>query len=320
MSISKISDFAAPGAAEIQREVWLLGQPRLGRYLDFVREKAVGGASERQSALVDEWRAANDHFCGLEEAEAGIADRVEIRDLDPAMLPLAAQVEADSRYRQIVEAIPARFAMVELDKLVTPQQHVNLDHIERLKARISPNLPPAELFKFCMPLDRAETPVNVRQTGSKSYTFWSDSSDFRFHGGSLLGAGNIIDHDPIGPIAAAVGLMVGFSSNFLMAIQSDSRLLLHNGNHRVYALRDAGFTHAPCLIQEVTRREELELIASRRVIESAAFYFKGDRPPMIKDYFDPKLRKTHRVHKIQRMVEVSFEVREFEVKDLAAAR
>src|SRR6266511_1031753 len=58
-------------------EVWLLGQPPLSDYLDFVRRWVIGGAREYRAALIDEWRAANDYYHELEQAEAGIADRVE---------------------------------------------------------------------------------------------------------------------------------------------------------------------------------------------------------------------------------------------------
>ena len=45
---------------ELQEEVWLLGQPSLSDYLNFVEETVIGGAGMRRSDLVDEWRRAND--------------------------------------------------------------------------------------------------------------------------------------------------------------------------------------------------------------------------------------------------------------------
>ena len=54
--------------------VWLLGQPHLGDYLDFVRAKVIGGESIPPGRLADEWRAANDYYYELEQAEAGAAD------------------------------------------------------------------------------------------------------------------------------------------------------------------------------------------------------------------------------------------------------
>jgi hypothetical protein len=113
--------------------------------------------------------------------------------------------------------------------------------------------------------------------------------------------------------------MVGYGSNFLNVIQSDGRLLLHNGYHRAYALRELGVTHAPCIMQTATRRDELNLVASRSVLEDPAFYLKAARPPLLKDFFDPRLRKVLRVPKILRVVELSFEAKEFEIVDFSNA-
>ena len=110
-----------------------------------------------------------------------------------------------------------------------------------------------------------------------------------------------------------LGLKVGYSSNFLSVIESDKRMVLHNGHHRAYALRAMGYTHAPCIIQTVTRTDELNLVASREVTEAPAHYFKSARPPLLKDFFNSRIRKVFQLPRILRMVEVSFEVREFEV-------
>src|SRR5438094_311183 len=99
-------------------EVWLLGQPPLHRYLNFVQDKVAGGAEFPRSALVDEWRIANDHYYDLETQEAGLPDQIEIRDLDPALQPLVDEVTKDERFRRAFDALPTRFAMVELDRLV----------------------------------------------------------------------------------------------------------------------------------------------------------------------------------------------------------
>jgi hypothetical protein len=106
---------------------------------------------------------------------------------------------------------------------------------------------------------------------------------------------------------------VGFGSNFLSVIRSDSRLLLHNGYHRAYALRAAGFTHAPAVIQTVTRRDELALVASQTVVDEPAFYFAAKRPPMIKDFFDPRIGKVLPVRRMEKVIEVSFEYEEHDV-------
>lgn len=308
-----------PVDATTQRELWLLGQPPLGRYLDFVEDFVIDGKEMRRGDLIEEWRQANDYYYELETSEANIADHAEVRPVDSALQPLVRAVEEDARFQRSYDELPTRIAMVELEKTVVPQPHVNLDHVERLKARLSANPSGEALFRFCLPLDRDEAPVRTRRMGGGRFQFWSPSSDFRFLEDKLLHGDETGDLSSFGPIASALSLLVGYGSNFLTAIESDGRLLLHNGHHRAYALRDLGITHAPCIIQTVTRRDELNLVASRSVTSDPAFYFKASRPPLLKDFFDPKIRKVLRVPPIVRLIELSFEVKETEIRDFAFA-
>jgi hypothetical protein len=222
---------------------------------------------------------------------------------------------SDARWIRGFDTVPARISMVELDRLVMSQPYVNLQHTDRLKDRLRDNRTAEALFRFCLPLDRDEAPVQVRRAGSNKYLFWSDSSDFRFHEPALLRPDQVDGHDSFGPLGGILGLMVGYGSNFLNAIESEGRVLLHNGYHRAYALREAGFTHAPCIVQSVTRRDELNIVASRTILEDVNFYLKSARPPILKDFFDPKIRKVLRVPKVLRVIELSFKTREFETID-----
>jgi hypothetical protein len=293
----------------MHQEIWLLGHPPMTRYLEFVEEMVVGGVGNERSQLVDEWREANQYFMQLEESEAGIADNPAICDLDPALQPLAEAVRADSRFRRSFQKLPTRFAMVELDKLMIGHPYVSLHHTERLKARLGPSPTPEALFHFCLPLDRMEAPVKVREMGSRRLMFWSASSDFRFMESAILSPEQIQGFDAFGAVGSVVGLFVGYGSNFLNVIQADNRLLLHNGHHRAYALRDLGITHAPCIVQSVKNRDELAMAAARAVLDNPALYFRDKRPPILKDFFDPKFRKVLPVQNMINVVEISFEAK-----------
>lgn len=309
MKIERIEPGAGTGEVQ-QEELWLLGQPPLQAWLDFAEEMAIARPPGGRAALVDEWRAANDHYGELEQTEAGIADEVEILDLPRKLEPLAAEVRADPRFGRAFDCVPARFAMVELDRLIVGHPYVTHSHIERAKQLIGPSPTPEELFRFCLPLDRIEAPVRVRKTGSRSYMFWSPSSDFRYQETALLRAAQLVDFQPFGPVGGVVGVTVGFGSNFLSVIQSDRRGLLHNGHHRAVALRAHGITHAPCIVQTVTRLDELRLVAARAVAEDPAFYFRSKRPPLLKDFFDPAIRKVVAARGMVNVVEISIEVTE----------
>jgi hypothetical protein len=107
-----------------------------------------------------------------------------------------------------------------------------------------------------------------------------------------------------------IGIAVGFGSNFLNAIHAEHRLVLNNGSHRAYALRDLGITHVPCIIQYASSREELSLVASGDLRDHPDLYLRSPRPSMLKDYFDPKLRKIIPIHRRLRQVTVKFETDE----------
>lgn len=299
-------------------EAWLLGQPPLQRYLDYMQDTAIGSAAMSRSALVDEWRTANDYWYELEQSEAGIADRVEIRDIDCSLQPCIDEVVASDRFRRGFNELPTRFAMVELEKLIVSQRHVDIHHTERLKARLAGDTSLEQLFWFCMPVRSEESPVDMRRLGSKRFLVWSKSSDFRFHEAALLKPSQISGYEPFGPVGAAIGVMLGYGSNLLNAVQSDNRLLLHNGHHRAYTLLEMGFTHAPCIIRTVTRRDELNLLVSADAASDPSFFFRAARPPMLKDFFDPKIRKVVKVPRLMRLLEISIDIKEHETTDFGA--
>lgn len=105
-----------------------------------------------------------------------------------------------------------------------------------------------------------------------------------------------------------VGLVVGYGSNYLSAIHVDGRLILNNGSHRAFALRERGITHVPCAVQQITRREELDVVGPEDLKQYPDRYLSGPRPPVLKDYFDPQLRKIVSVPRHQRQVKIAFVV------------
>ena len=305
----------APADGAVDEEIWLLGQPSLGEYLDFVKESVVGGADANPVDVTADWRTANEYYQTLEDSESGIADRAERRALDPVLASLAEEASADPKVRSVFNTMPTEFGMVELDKLILYQKSVTGTFVDMLKARLGPAPDAASVFRFCVPLGEPEAPVQSRRVGSKRFVFRSDSTDLRFHGARLLSPAQISDYVSFGPVTGVVGLAVGFGSNFLNVIRADQRLLLHNGYHRACALRALGITHAPCLIQTVTSHDELSVTARSIVSQNPDFYFRSARPPLLKDFFDPKIRQLLPVHRRVRMIEVNFDVREFSVPE-----
>ena len=301
----------------IQEEAWLLGQPSLSTYLDFLEEMRAEEGRFDRSAAVDEWRAANDYYYDMEQSEAGAVDQVDAADIDPSLSELATTVMAEARFRRAFDSVPTRFAMLELDRLIVSQPHVNVDHAHRLEAELGANPSLETIFRSCAALDGPSAPVEIRKVGSSRFVFCSSSSDLRFQEPVVLRADQIMGHDGYGPLGGCIGLMVGYSSNFLNVVQSDNRYVIGNGHHRAYALRRMGFTHAPCIVETVTRLDELALVAPSNVVSRPEYYFRAARPPLLKDFFDPRICKILRIYNPLKMIEVKFEVRSYEVKQFA---
>lgn len=307
---------ALPVQSEHQ-EMWLLGQAPLQKYLSFLEDLGVEPIAAQRVKLIQEWSAAGVYYDELAKREAGIADKLDCAALDPLLAPLAEQVRNSSHYTRTFDSLPTRIAMVDLARLVVCQNHVTRSFVDRLKMQLGPHPDLPSLFRFCLPLDNTPTPVQMRAVGSKRYVFRSDSTDFRFHESVLLRPEQLDAYSSYGNIAAVVGLVVGFSSNFLNAVCDDDseRLLLHNGYHRACALLELGITHAPCIIQNVSCRDELDIIAKPIVANDPGYFFNRPRPPLLKDFLDLRIRKLIPIKKVARMIEVNFEVRDYFVEE-----
>ena len=296
-------------------EAWLLGLPPLTRLLEFVEEHTVGGDTFDRKALVDEWRAANDCYQSLERSEAGIANAAEHLALDPRLAPLAAEVAAHPHFKRTFDTLPTHFGMVELDRLIVYQRHVTRNFVDARMQRIGAAPDLEALFHLCLPLGEPEAEVQVRKVGSRRYVFRSVSTDFRFHEPALLKPEQASGYESFGTVAGIVGLVVGFSSNLLNVVQVGRRALLNNGYHRACAMRACGLTHAPCIFQTATRVDELQAVLKSHVADDAEFYFESARPPLLRDFFDPRLHKLLPVRPRARHIEVNFEIKDYLVTE-----
>jgi len=286
--------------------VFLIGRPPIGELLGFIRTMAVDGQNVDPGSLTAEWRAANDHVLKLEKDEAGVADNPPAIALPESLRPLAAAIIEDDVYRRDYRFVPSDVAVVELNRLVVFQKFINLSYVEELKRRLGPRPSQEAVFRFALPLKPEQPQFRVMQNAQNTYTTVSASSDFRFLEAKLLQPQSIPSFEGTGRPVTILALAIGYGSNFLNVLHVENRLVLGNGSHRAYALRDLGITEIPCLVQRVTRRDELDLVASGDLASSPDRYLKSARPPMLRDYFDPALRKIVPVYRKNRVVRIQF--------------
>jgi hypothetical protein len=292
----------------VDETLYLIGRPTLKQFCRFVRSHAVNPPSE--GTLSDEWQAANHVVRALQVEEPGIADSPSIRKLTPFYEPLLIEFLKDPLVRNGFNTVPTEVAIVELDRLVVYQHHIDLTFVRQLQSELGPAPTEGQIFRTCLPYDHPQPPVKWCRAHRDSFVFMSPSNDLRFLGTMPLESNHIKDYAPPGNLVSVVGLAIGFGSNFLNAVYSENRLILNNGSHRAYALREMGVTHVPCIVQHVSSRDELEMVAASDVLEDPDNYLKQPRPSMLRDYFDPRLRKVMPVHRRLRQVTVKFEIDE----------
>ena len=285
----------------------------MGEFLGFVKAQTVGGNTQDLSELPNRWRSANDHIHELEIREAGIADSPPVLLLPPELESLRSKVLEDPIYRRSFQVVPSEIALIELDRLVVFQKCINLEYVARLKRSLGEQPAQEAVFRFCLPFDHPQPPVRGMQIAQNAFMLASPSSDLRLLEVTQLSATQVSGYASQAPVSGIVALVVGFGSNFLNAIHAEGRLVLHNGSHRAFALRDLGVTHVPCIVQRVSRRDELEVVAPGDLSAKPDYYLKDPRPPLLKDYFDPALRSILRVPRKHRQVKVMFGVESIDV-------
>jgi len=292
----------------VDEYLYLTGRPKLKDFLRYVRHHAVDPADN--GVLTDEWEDARNVVRELEKEESGVADNPLIHKLGPEYEPLLIDFLKDPLVQNSFNTVPTEVALVELDRLVVYQKHIDLTFVRQLEAKLGPTPTQEQIFTTCLPYDHPQPPVKWSRMRRDSYVFMSPSNDLRFLGAMPLKSANINVSSPPGNLVGVVGLAVGFGSNFMNAIFAEKRLILNNGSHRAYALRKMGVTHAPCIIQHLSSLDQIDVIASSEVADHPNLFLKHSRPSILKDYFDPRLHKVMPVHRRLRQVTVRFEVEE----------
>jgi hypothetical protein len=305
-------------SAATAEHIFLAGWPPLPEFLGFVASQSVDHSQSDLAPLTEAWIAANDRVRRLEASEAGIADGVTIGSVPSALAGLAAEVEASDLAQRQYGNVPFRVGMIELDRTIVFQRQINVDHARAIRASFGGAPSDEDVFRLCLPLGETRVDADVRgglaeqHQGGSRFILAASSTDLRVFAPQLVDAADVTAHIP-GVAAKYVVVPVGFSANFVSALAFNGRVLLNNGSHRAFALREAGVTHVPALVQEVSRPDLLPILTSDKVIARVDDFFVAPRPPLLKDYFDDALGVIVRVERKARQITVVTQTGELDV-------
>jgi hypothetical protein len=291
------------GRATGEDHLYLVAGAPFEKYRDFLVKELPEVYAGRQDQIAEQWRIASVYLLQLRVTEPAWADDPPVLPLPRELEPLAERVRSDAIFQRGF-TLPAEFGLVELDRLVVHQEIINLKQVERLKEQLGPHPSPEEVFRVCLPYDRPIVEHKVHAVSSNTFVFSSPSNDIRFLESMVLRPEQVPGCQTHGTVVGIVGVLVGYGCNYLNAIAFERRLVLHNGSHRAYALRELGISHVPCIIQKPATRQQLEGVAVGSLRRRPDSYFKEIRPPVLKDYFDPRLRQVLRLRPAERQVKV----------------
>jgi hypothetical protein len=273
--------------------IFLIGRPPMREFIGFMKTQTVEGKTAEMGELAEQWRSARAHLTQLASIEAGFADDPPTEALPASLAKLADEVMQDPVTRQSFGITQYEIRMVELDRLVVFQKHINLTYSGQLEAALGDSPSEEDLFRFALPIDGRydpppnPAPIHIGPEG-QIWAMVSPSTDFRVLDTVLLDPSQVVGLSPNGRPTHLLATVVGYTSNLVSAARVGSRLILRNGSHRAYTLRKAGHTHAPVLILDIPSGEEEEHLPPEVQMQRDA-YLKDPRPPVLRDYIDDDL-------------------------------
>ncbi len=294
-------------------EIFLLGSTNVSRFLERVAEMGVTEPRRDRAAMAEAWRAAAGVVDLLQASEAGVADNVPVLPIEASMQPHVDALTATEPMRATFSQVPVAFGMVELDRLVVTQHHVDVATLRSASAELPDGLAGLALAKYCMPLSLPPAKFAASFDDGKRFYFHSDSHDCRFLGAQVLDPRQVKGLHVKGNAAAVIALSIGYSTNILNVVRYGNRLVLNNGYHRACTLRARGLTHAPCLIQVCGSWDDLTMVGDFELCSNPNPYLVAARPPILRDFFDRRLTLRRVVRDVLRQIRVTYEVESVQI-------
>jgi hypothetical protein len=91
---------------------------------------------DNEGDLTEEWNTASDYIRSLEKEETGLADAPVITRLGPEYEPLLIEFLKDPLIQKGFNTAPTEVALIELDRLVVYQKHIDLTYVRQLRKMI----------------------------------------------------------------------------------------------------------------------------------------------------------------------------------------
>ncbi len=268
----------------------------------FIKQYCHESEYSRYDEVMKLWQNIQPYVQQMANNENNIADTIQVKKVPTRYNKMLDAYRDDVLFAKTFPPHRTEFGIVEIDKLVAAQKTVNLDFCEKLIEEMRGKTDMKHLIKTCLSPDRKQESVQYMEN-SGSHIFTSPNSDIRFLGSYLK---ELIPEDMeyAGgglPIAAIISF-IGYGVAPINVIRTPTRIVLHNGFHRVYACRALGIKEIPVVIKNVSN-PLLEFPVQLNGLPRE-YLLNTPRPTLVKDFFDPNLTLKFKIKKKLKMVKL----------------
>jgi hypothetical protein len=215
---------------------------------------------------------------GAPVARAGHPD---VKEVPKTHLKYLRAVERSDRFKSTVERtesgitrkLPYSFKMVEIEPVLAFQLSIGKSRSANACSALTSNPPSLdELLRTCLPTKAAKLDADVRPTPAGILIRTNDANV------------RILDaRGAPGPEETfQMRVKIGTSSPLVWLAHWNGLYVVANGYHRLYGARQAGATHAPCLVVEVS--DWTDFVAPTAQVFTQALLSSAEPPTM--SHFD----------------------------------
>ncbi|HLX08993.1 MAG TPA: hypothetical protein VKY89_14155 [Thermoanaerobaculia bacterium] len=246
---------------------------------DHVTRCSAGMPSPPPASTMERWGRARAQLSAL----APVAPGAAARPLGEGCAEHLAAVSGTDLFRSQTAGRGWSFAWVDLRRMVSLQESVNLDYLRAVAARHAAAPGEQELLELCLPRDLRPRPGTYHVTGSSNQEVTIHSDDLNL---MVIRAGlePIEAANPSDPAIARVSLVIGKAWHHVHVLAVGDRCFLKNGYHRAVGLLEAGVSEIPCVL---LRAGELTAADCARWPDPRLL--ASSRPPLLGDFLDPAL-------------------------------
>jgi hypothetical protein len=195
--------------------------------------------------------------------------------LPDLMAPQVEEVRQRDLYKKEYEAkADYEFVSAPIASLLAPQMNVDLDYVSELAERLPAEADELADFAFAFPAGEIAEPIVKGNT----VVFTSHAPNIAISSVPVLRR-------------TAQGFDVAFEAksrpNYVMVARINGRLVLHNGVHKVLALRARGRTRTFAVLHELQQQSQLGLGQANLSMFAEPNYIQSTRPPLVVDFLGP---------------------------------